>query len=86
MVSTPLKIISQIGSFPQIGVKTKKIFETTTQKLTMLSQISKTAVFFFRKRFCFHHILAVEEVISGLKGQWQQTAVPPGYEKSQRGA
>ena len=30
VVSTPLKKISQIGSFPQIGVKIKRIFETTT--------------------------------------------------------
>ena len=31
VVSTPLKNISQIGSFPQIGIYIKKkIFETTT--------------------------------------------------------
>ena len=30
--------------------------------------------------------LAVEEVISRLKGQWQQTAVPPGYKKASGGA
>ena len=31
VVSTHLKNISQIGSFPQVGLKIKKIFETTTQ-------------------------------------------------------
>jgi len=31
VVSTPLSNISQNGNLPQIGVKIKKIFETTTQ-------------------------------------------------------
>jgi len=30
VVSTHLKHVSQIGSFPQVGVKIKKPFETTT--------------------------------------------------------
>ena len=31
VVSTHLKNMSQNGSFPQVGVKIQKIFETTTQ-------------------------------------------------------
>jgi len=34
VVSTHLKTISQVGSFPQIGVKIPNIFETTTQNTT----------------------------------------------------
>ena len=39
VVSTHLKNISQIGSFPQVGVKIEKQFETTTQRVMLQSKI-----------------------------------------------
>ena len=46
MVSTHLKNISQIGSFPQVGVKIQKKIETTTQIIWPVSLVFPTEALF----------------------------------------
>ena len=58
VVSTRLKNISQIGSFPQIGVKNKKIFETTNLKIRQWkkgSELSMMLDYFIRNSVLTPH-------------------------------